>query len=293
MLINKLALIGVGLIGGSLARGLKAAGVCRTISGYDRNKDELGKALALGVIDDCPEDLSAVVADADLLVLATPPGAMENLFRAVADKLDTRTVVTDVGSVKGSIVASARIALGEKAGSFVPGHPVAGTEMNGVEASFATLFRDHLVILTPLDENPAAAIQLVSRMWEACGAKVLCMPVDYHDQVLAATSHLPHMLAYALVDCLAAMDESEEVFRFAAGGFRDFTRIASSNPEMWSDVCVANRDMLLQVLERFRLHLEKITRAISGSDSAGLLEIFSRARQARDEYLSIKKDAPL
>lgn len=286
MLIGKLAIIGVGLIGGSLARALNAAGACSNIVGYDSDLASLEKAVDLGVITGCSSDIAVVVADADIVVLATPLSATEPLLRELAGVLEAGTIVTDTGSAKGSVVRTARAVLGDKSRQFIPGHPIAGTEQSGVEASFPELFRDHLVILTPLEENDPAALRLVTRMWESCGATVLSLSINHHDQVLAATSHLPHMLAYALVACLAEMDESEEIFRFSAGGFRDFTRIASSSPEMWSDVCIANRENLLQVIDSFKSCLDIISGYIEAGDREHLLELFSRAKDSRDRYLS-------
>lgn len=286
MLINKLAIIGVGLIGGSLARALRRAGACNNITGYGRDETNLLKAVELGVIDEYSQDISAVVANADVVVLATPLNTIEPLLSSMAATLQPHTVITDVGSAKGSVVRAARSALNNKLERFVPGHPIAGTEQSGVEASFADLFDNHMVILTPLEENAPEAVGLVTRMWEACGATVVSLSVEHHDQVLAATSHLPHILAYSLVDCLASMNEHDEIFRFSAGGFRDFTRIASSSPEMWSDICVSNRDNLLQVIEQFEHRLEEITTLIRDSDREQLREIFARVKRTRDTLLA-------
>jgi prephenate dehydrogenase len=194
-----------------------------------------------------------------------------------------------VGSAKGSVVASARAILGDKLKNFVPGHPIAGTEKSGVEASFAELFVDHLVILTPLAETDRQALALITRMWETCGAAVVSLEVDHHDRVLAATSHLPHVLAYALVDCLAGMDEHDEIFRFSAGGFRDFTRIASSSAEMWSDICISNREQLLQVIIRYQDHLGELARLITAGDRDGLKDIFAKAKRTRDQVLAARR----
>jgi len=182
-------------------------------------------------------------------------------------------------------VDAARVALGAGFARFVPAHPIAGTERSGIEASFAELFDEHLVILTPVKETDDQAIRAVRQMWEDCGARVVNMEVEQHDRILAATSHLPHMLAYALVECLAEMEEREEIFRFAAGGFRDFTRIASSSAIMWHDVCLANRDALLTVLDDFQEHLGQVRAAIANNDGEQLLEIFSRAKQSRDDFI--------
>jgi len=285
MLINRLAIIGVGLIGGSLARALKSAGVCQTVIGHGRNEKNLTKAKELGVIDEYSLDLAEVISSADVIVLATPLSSTEFLLKAVAENSGKDTIITDVGSIKISVIRSARSILGDHLKFFIPGHPVAGTEQSGVEASFSELFKDHLVILTPLEESHPDAQSLIKSMWEACGAKVVFITPEYHDQVLAATSHLPHLLAYALVHCLETMDEREEIFKFAAGGFKDFTRIASSNPEMWSDICLSNQDYLLKALELFISQLEQITGVINNNDRDGLLQIFSSAKHARDQFL--------
>ena len=212
-MINRLALIGVGLIGGSLARALRDAGHVREVIGYGRGLANLQRAVELGVADRVETSLSAAVRDADMVVLATPVGSMAEILSAIAPYLARDAVVTDVGSVKGTIAAAARTALGEKLTGFVPGHPIAGTERTGVEASFSSLFVGRRVVLTPLPETSAEAVARVRAMWQAAGAEVVSMSVEHHDAVLAATSHLPHLLAYALVDMLARLDDSREIFR--------------------------------------------------------------------------------
>lgn len=284
MLFNKLTIIGVGLIGGSLARALKAKKLCAEITGFGRAETNLKKAVELGVIDNYSLNIKTAVADADVVVLATPLTTVEPLLKEVSAALKPEAIVTDVGSAKSSVVDAAMNTLGETLPFFVPGHPIAGREKSGVQASLAELFENHIVILTPLPETKIHALSLVTQMWESVGANVINLKVEHHDQVLAATSHLPHMLAYALVDCLAAMQERDEIFQFAAGGFADFSRIASSNPEMWHDVCFSNRESLLKVLESFDSHLSEIKAAISEGDSDTLLKIFSRAKKTRDDF---------
>ena len=286
MLIDHLSIIGVGLIGGSLARALRKAKLVGRVTGCNRCEDTLKKAVKLGVIDDYTLDVSEAVKGADVVVIGTPLSATEKLLPQIAEALDAKTVLTDVGSAKASIVNAARSALGEQFPQFVPGHPIAGTEQSGVEASFAELFADHRVILTPVEETCDKAHKLITDMWQAVGADVIDLDVQHHDEVLAATSHLPHMLAYALVDCLASMQERDEIFKYAAGGFADFTRIASSNPDMWHDICFSNRDALLKTLDVFSEHINQIKGAIEESDSDQLLEIFKRAKQARDKFTS-------
>jgi prephenate dehydrogenase len=210
---------------------------------------------------------------------------MRGTFSAMRDALADHAVVTDAGSVKGSVVNDLKAVYGELPDFFVPGHPIAGTERSGAEAAFAELYRNRRVILTPLQETDSEALALVERMWRYCGADVVRMSVEHHDEVLAATSHLPHMLAYSLVDSLARMKENDEIFRYAAGGFRDFTRIASSNPVMWRDICVANQDELHRMLTRFADELHELAGLLKSGDEAGLLELFQRAKAARDRYV--------
>ncbi len=283
-MIQRLAILGVGLIGGSLARALKKVGHCQEIIGWGHQRDSLDKALALGVIDRATTSLAEAVAEADVVVLATPVGVMADLFKAMAPHLRAETTVTDVGSTKGSVVEAAQAAFPVLPKGFVPGHPIAGTEKNGVEASFAELFQKRRVIITPVASSDRQAVATVRAMWLATGAEVVEMEVRHHDEVLAATSHLPHVLAFALVDSLARMDTSEEIFKFAAGGFRDFTRIASSDPTMWRDICLANDNAIVAVIDRFREDLEMLREAIKRDDSDKLLEVFGRAKRARDKW---------
>lgn len=286
MLINKVAILGVGLIGGSLARALRRQGVCENIIGFGNDESQLKEALTLGVIDKYALDCANAVEDADVVVLATPLCAMDSLFSEFKDAISADAVITDVGSSKASVIGSARKYLSsEQLGNFIPGHPVAGTEKSGVEASFAELFENRLVILTPLPETREESKEFVSQIWESIGATVVSMDIEHHDEVLAATSHLPHMLAYALVDCLASMQERDEIFKYAAGGFTDFTRIASSNPQMWNDVCISNRENLIKMLDRFGSRLKEIKSAIGDGDSDALLQIFTRAKNMRDEFI--------
>jgi prephenate dehydrogenase len=282
--IRQLTIIGLGLIGGSLALALKQAGAVGRVTAYARRQETIDEALKLGVIDAGSTDLAEALSGAEVVVMATPVGEMEGVFRQMMPYLTADMVLTDVGSTKGSVVAAAQRALGKLPEGFVPGHPIAGTERSGVGAAFAELYQRRRVILTPVVESRPEAVAKVRAMWEACGAEVIEMGVAHHDEVLAATSHLPHMLAYALVDTLARMDESEEIFEFAAGGFRDFTRIASSNPAMWHDICLANREALLAVLRRFANDLAQLTAAIEQGDGDYLLQTFTRAKGARDRF---------
>jgi prephenate dehydrogenase len=285
-MINKLALIGVGLIGGSLARALRDAGHVREVVGYGRGLANLQRAVELGVVDRIEASLSAVVRDADMVVLATPVGGMAGILGAIAPYLANAAVVTDVGSVKGTVAAAARTALGGKLAGFVPGHPIAGTERTGVEASFSSLFVGRRVVLTPLPETSAEALARVRAMWQAAGAEVVSMSVEHHDTVLAATSHLPHLLAYALVDMLARLDDSREIFAYAAGGFRDFTRIASSDPVMWRDISLANRNAIADMLKKYRAELDGLIAAVTAGDGAKLETLFAHAKAARDALVT-------
>jgi len=285
-MINRLALIGVGLIGGSLARALRDAGHVREVIGYGRGLANLQRAVELGVADRIETSLSAAVRDADMVVLATPVGSMADILDAIAPYLAKDAVVTDVGSVKGTIATAARAALGEKLADFVPGHPIAGTERTGVEASFSSLFVGRRVVLTPLPETRAEAVARVRAMWQAAGAEVVSMSVEHHDAVLAATSHLPHLLAYALVDMLARLDDSREIFAYAAGGFRDFTRIASSDPVMWRDISLANREAIVNMLKQYQAEVNGLIKAVATGDGEKLLTLFARAKAARDALVT-------
>lgn len=282
--IGHLTIIGIGLIGGSLARALKRAGACQRVTGCARSESELQKAVSLGVIDDYSTDPAAAVKGADMVLVAIPPGAFHAMFTTIAPALSSHTVITDAGSVKAGVVADARATLGEHFSRFVPGHPIAGTEKSGVDASFAELFDQHRVILTPVAETSPDAIEKVRQMWIAAGAEIDSMDPERHDEVLAATSHVPHVLAYSLVNTLSGMEESGDVFRFAAGGFADFTRIASSSPEMWHDIVFANRDAVIGILERYEKEVDDLKEALRNGDSAGVMNILTEAKRARDEF---------
>ena len=283
-LIQRLTIIGVGLIGGSLARALKQADACGEIVGCGRDTSELQKGIDLGVIDRYETDPAKAVAGADVVLLAVPLGAMRGVMEAIAPALEEGAILTDAGSAKASVVADAKAVFCSLPPGFVPGHPIAGTEKSGVEASFSTLYNKRKVILTPVEGGSDEALCKVAQMWRCCGADIVEMSVEHHDLVLAATSHLPHLLAYTLVDSLARMDETSEVFQYAAGGFRDFTRIASSDPKMWHDICLSNRDEMLNQIAHFRQHLDLITDALEARDSEKILECFSRAKSARDHF---------
>ena len=283
-LIRQLTIFGVGLIGGSLALALREAGVVDEIVGCSRREEHLRQALELGVIDHYHLDAAEAVAGADVVFVSVPLGAMRSVFEAMRPGLAADAVITDGGSAKQCVVDDARAAFGTLPPGFVPGHPIAGTEKSGVTAAFPELYRNRRVILTPLAESDPAAVERVRAMWQAAGAEVEEMEVHHHDEVLAATSHLPHMLAFGLVDSLARMRDNDEIFRYAAGGFRDFTRIASSDPVMWRDICIHNRQAILDMTARYQADLEEMVRAIERGDGDALLEIFSRAKAARDRF---------
>lgn len=283
-MIKRLCIIGVGLIGGSLARALKSVGCGAEVVGCGRNQAHLQRALDLGVIDRFEQDPARAVIGADMIVLAMPLGAMEAVMRAIAGHVEPDAIITDVASAKGGVVTAVQAAFGEVPTRFVPGHPIAGTEKSGVEASFAELYRERRVILTPLANTAADAVAGVRGMWEQVGAEVVEMTVVHHDEVLAATSHLPHMLAFVLVDTLARMHEHAEIFRYAAGGFRDFTRIASSDPVMWRDICLGNRDAIAAMIDRFLGELMGMRDAIVQGDAKRIEEMLKRAKEARDKY---------
>ena len=283
-LFPRLCIVGVGLIGGSLARAARARGLAGEIVGAGRRRESLERALELGVIDRFETDLAAAVRGADAVVVAVPLGAMAAIFRGLKGHLEPDAVLTDVGSAKASVVRDAREALGELPPGFVPGHPIAGTEHSGVEASFAGLFEGRRVILTPLETSDPAAVERVRRLWQGAGAEVVEMDVHHHDEVLAATSHLPHVLAFTLVDTLARMGERDEIFAYAAGGFRDFTRIASSDPVMWRDICLANRSAVLEMIGRFHDDLGHVAELVRAGDGEALRQVFAAAKRARDAY---------
>jgi len=283
-LINKLCIIGVGLIGGSLARALKKSDAVGEVVGAGRDVTHLEKAKALGVIDRFETDITLAVKGCDMVVLAVPLGAMQSIFEKISAVITDDMVITDVGSAKGSVVRAAQSAFKTLPKTLVPGHPIAGTEKSGVEASFAELYENRRIIITPLESSSDYAVSKVISMWQACGADVVETTIEHHDEVLAATSHLPHMLAFSLVDTLAKMDAKNEIFEFAAGGFRDFTRIASSDPDMWRDICLANGNALVAMIEKFSDDLQQLSKAIEKNDSVYLKDVFSRAKKARDEF---------
>lgn len=282
-MIQRLALIGMGLIGGSLSLALKQRGLVGEVVGYSRQLQTRLRARELGIIDRPVDSVAEAVAGADVVFVATPVQAMAGVFQAMAGALSPGALITDGGSVKGAVVSAAEHALSPtQFAQFVPGHPIAGTERSGPDAAFAELFVNHRVILTPTDMNDLAMIQRAEALWCSVGAQVERMSVAHHDHILAATSHLPHVAAFSLVSALSRLEERYEVFRYAAGGFRDFSRIASSDPAMWRDICLTNRDELLPMLDHYLAELQQMRGLIDRQDSAGIEQLLVGAKSVRD-----------
>jgi prephenate dehydrogenase len=283
-MLQKIVVVGVGLIGASFALAQRAAGQRAAIVGVGRSRANLNDALGLGIVDRAvtlAEDWAGEAADADLVLLAAPVAQFPALFAALAGRLGPRTIVTDAGSTKQDVIDAARAHLGAALPRFVPGHPIAGTEHTGAKAGFATLFQGRNVVLTPLAETDATAVARVAELWRACGAEVRELDALAHDRIFAAVSHLPHLLAFALVDALAARPDAEDFFRYAASGFRDFTRIAAGSPEMWRDITLANREALLDEVAAYRTQLDRIGAMLAAGDAAALEAVFARASAAR------------
>jgi len=285
--LRRLVVVGLGLIGGSFAKGIREKELFEEVVGVDRDPETRRLAVELGVVDRCEESLAAGCRNADVIQLAVPILAMEKVLGELAALDIGNAILTDVGSAKGNVVRAAKAVFGGMPARFVPGHPIAGSEQSGVEAANAKLFRRHKVILTPLDNADADAIQCVESLWRELGADVEQMAVEHHDEVLAATSHLPHLLAFTLVDSLAKRSENLEIFRYAAGGFRDFTRIAGSDPVMWHDIFLANREAVLRILDVFRDDLDDLRGAVDKGDGQQLMGVFTRARVAREHFSKI------
>ncbi len=284
MIIKKLCLLGIGLIGGSWALALRQAKACQHIVAWSRTQKTLEQALALNVIDSYTETAIDAVKDADVVVLATPLGAMLPILTTIQAHLSPHTILTDVGSAKLPVIDAVKTAFGEIPDNFVPAHPIAGSEKSGITAAFPELYQNRRIILTPLAHTKTDAIKIIEQLWQVVGAKLVSMTAEHHDQVLAATSHLPHVLAYGLVDLLAKMNDNQEIFKFSAGGFRDFTRIASSDPTMWHDICLANDQAILTLIDNYQTELSQIKQIIQAKDSSALLDLFQRAKTARDKF---------
>ena len=279
--LKRVAVVGVGLIGGSRALALRRAGVAGTSVGVDRNAEELARAAALGVIDTAAESISDAAKGADLVIIAVPVRAVGPVLHDVALAMDPGAVVTDAGSTKQDVVAAARGELRGHFPRFVPGHPIAGREASGVEAATPELFKGARVVLTPTEQTAQDAVDLVRACWEAAGARVTLLDAGRHDRIFAAVSHLPHLLSFALVSELASRGDGAELFSFAAGGFRDFTRIAASSPEMWRDIALQNRAALLEELDRFGARLAVFRELVERGDGPGLQRLMAEARASR------------
>ncbi|RLA08151.1 MAG: prephenate dehydrogenase/arogenate dehydrogenase family protein, partial [Gammaproteobacteria bacterium] len=284
-MIDRMVIIGLGLIGGSLGLAVKQRGLCKQVIACGRDPAKLQGAIDRGIVDEVSESWGEAVEGADVVVLATPVSVVEEVLQKIAPQLRPGTIITDVGSTKGSVIAAAQRVFGELPGGFVPGHPIAGTEFSGYEHALADLFVDHKVILTPLAESSPVAVARISRLWRELGAEVIEMSSDDHDKVLAATSHLPHMLAFALVKMLADRDDHQAVFDFAAGGFKDFTRVASSDPSMWRSIALANAKELGDLLIRYQGLLGEMVQRLEDGDGAYLQQLFGDAKTARDTHL--------
>jgi prephenate dehydrogenase len=292
--LKTLAVIGVGLIGGSFAMALRRAGAVTSVVGYDRDASAMQLATELGVIDTAADSVSEAASGADLVLVAVPVRATATVLRDVGISIDPGAVVTDVGSTKGEVVRTARNELRERFARFVPGHPIAGRETSGVESANADLFRGARVVLTPDDATAVDAVELVRGAWEAIGGRVAVMAPEEHDRVFAAVSHLPHLLAFALVSELAAREDAAELLGFAGGGFRDFTRIAASSPEMWRDIALQNRAALLEELDRYGAQLAVFRALIDKGDAPGLERLMNEARTSRESLkANMRRGSPL
>jgi len=281
---GKIVIFGTGLIGGSFALALKAAGAVEEVVGFGRTPSTLRIAQQLGVIDRAGINPAHEIADADIVLVATPVAQMAEIFARIAPYLGPKTIVTDGGSTKSDVVAAARAAFRGHIGKFVPAHPIAGAENSGPAAAQPELYRGKKVVVTPLPENNDERLDRIKRAWAICGADIYELTPEQHDRVFAAVSHLPHLLSFALVHDLAVREDAELFFTFAASGFRDFTRIAASHPEMWRDICLANRAALLGELDSYRAQLDELRATLAAADGERLEEIFGIARQARREW---------
>jgi prephenate dehydrogenase len=286
-MFNRLCLIGVGLIGGSIARAARVRGLAKQFVGFGREADQhnLDQAKRLGVIDEYYLSIAEAVEGADGVVIATPVAAFEAVFTQLKPYWAEDAVYTDVGSTKGNVLAAAERVFGCVPDNFIPAHPIAGAENSGVEAAVDNLFVNKRLIVTPTESSNPDAVRKIRQFWEQLGSVVSVMDVAQHDSVLAATSHLPHILAFALVDMLGRKDEQNEIFKYAAGGFKDFTRIASSDPTMWRDICLANKNELVPLIGQFKAELDKIQNLLAQDDGEQLFETFAYARQARQRFL--------
>ncbi|HTD04269.1 MAG TPA: prephenate dehydrogenase/arogenate dehydrogenase family protein [Undibacterium sp.] len=283
---NKVAIFGVGLIGGSFALALKKAGAVAQVVGVDRIHDSLVRAKELGIIDQAATSVADAVQGADLVLIAAPVAQTAAILAAIKPHLQAGTVVTDAGSTKSDVVAAAREVLGEQVAQFVPAHPIAGRELNGPDAALADLYAGKKAVITALKENAAEDVARVATAWRLCGAIIHHLTPAEHDQVFAAVSHLPHLLAYALVDDIARKPHADRLFQYAASGFRDFTRIAGSSPEMWRDISLANRDAMLQELDAYTAKLALLRAHLAAAEGPAIEAIYANAQRARHNWIS-------
>ncbi|MGH8551292.1 MAG: prephenate dehydrogenase [Methylococcales bacterium] len=284
-MFDRIGILGVGLIGGSVACAARAKGLCREIIGIDRDRNNLLTAQQRGVIDSGFENIRAVEGPLDLVMLSTPVGSIGDLLEQLKPSWSASTVYTDAGSTKENVIRAAKSVFGRMPHNFVPGHPIAGSEQSGVAAASADLYRNKRVILTPLAETDFQATRIVEDFWRKMGARVSMMEAAHHDELFAATSHLPHVVAFSLVDMLGRKDEKDEILQYAAGGFKDFTRLASSDPKMWLDICIANRIRIMSLIEDFRQELTLINNILENQDADKLFELFQSANNARQRFL--------
>lgn len=283
--IPTLAVIGVGLIGGSLAAALKKSRSAGKVIGVGRKRENLEIARRMGIVDEIEQDIAKAVASADVILLATPVCSTGKLLATIREHLLPSAIITDVGSIKQEVLSAAQRELGDTFPRFIPGHPIAGAENSGAAAANADLFIDRKVVLTPAPETSLEALETIRRMWLQAGAELSEMPAQSHDEIFAATSHLPHILAYTLVSYLLHSDNGRGFFEYAAGGFADFTRIASSDPSMWRDICLCNREALTEAIDGFEQALAGLKQMIRQGDESGLHDLFEEAKSHRDEWL--------
>jgi prephenate dehydrogenase len=288
---DKVVIVGVGLIGGSFARALRRAGMAGTIVGLGRSPAAMARALELGIIDAVATSPADAMRGASLVLVAAPVAQTGPVLASLLPYLEPHTILTDAGSTKGDVVAAARAVLGERVGQFVPGHPIAGRETNGPDAAIVDLYQGKKTVLTPLPENSAADVERVAAAWRACGAIIHHLSPEEHDRVFASVSHLPHLLAYALVDDIAAKPHAGLLFQYAASGFRDFTRIAGSSPEMWRDISLANQAALLGELDAYLAQLTSIRQMLAAGDGAGIEAVYANAQRARCRWIEAIESA--
>ena len=285
-MIKQLTIFGVGLIGGSLALALRKAGYCNEVVGCSRNAEHLQRAVDLGVIDSYTLDPKEAVKNADMILLAVPMRAIKPVLASIVDHVQPNAVITDAGSAKGSVIRAVNEAFGDKSSAnFVAGHPIAGREKSSVEAAIDDLYIDHKVVLTPTSETSTEAVLRVKEMWQTAGATVETLDHKQHDDVLAATSHLPHVLAYSLVNTLSKSQYGDAVFDYAAGGFKSFSRIASSDPVMWRDICLENKEAILAALNDYQQDLSDLSEMISAEEGDELEKLFAHSKKTRDQNI--------